>query len=431
MEIENLKKCTIAELNILAKEHNIKKISSLKKEDKINFIFDYLKISDVKYLENLKVNELNSLAKKYKIKNISSLKKQEKINGIINFFNKNNNSSVMTRPNDNMSQSDAESEKEDEDTLEKEDENKSEKDDENKSEKDDENKSEKDDEDENDSNDDNSIELDLEPLIISLRDKPKILLRKNINIHQNKVNIDYVKDVLKLNPNIGDVFQLGSNRVSGFYGKSEDKIIPLTGFYSESIYIPYEISKNFKNAFDFYYDLFEEEGINDDFFGVEIKYNDDFIKTNFGILENKYENEKIFRNNPDISGDVISIFIDKCDDQIELSMSDKWKNNYLKYINSFKYIDDIKSIYSKDNLISNIELSLKNKNDEFLTDDEEDFIYTDFPNNCLVNIDIDYGLVSITFRYNESNKEEIEDFIEKYYLSDEKEFIQYIEKSNN
>ena len=89
----------------------------------------------------------------------------------------------------------------------------------------------------------------------------------------------------------------------------------------------------FLYAFDFYYDLFEEEGINDDFFGVEIKYNDDFIKTNFGILENKYENEKIFRNNPDISGDVISIFIDKCDDQIELSMSDEWKNNYLKYIN--------------------------------------------------------------------------------------------------
>lgn len=397
MEVEDLRKLNIAELNILAKKHNIKKISSLAKEEKIRKIYDYLKISDLRYLQSLKVKELNDLAKKHKIRNISSLKKEEKVNEIINFFNENRDTSTINDDTQNDIQ--PENVFEDEYGL---------------------------------------IELDTEPLIITLRDKPQILFVKSIEINHKDLTIDYIKDVLKLDPDIGDIIQIGIDSTKNFYGKSEDKIIPLTGFYSESIYIPYEISKEFKDAYDFYYELFEEEGMNENFYGVEIKYDDEFIKKNFGILENKYENEKIFKLNHDMYGDCINIFLENFNNPIELhvnsSSNDFFENsspfnNFFKYTNSFKYIDDFKFIYSKDNLIKNINFSLKNKDDEFLSDKEEEFIYTDFPNNCIVNIDIDFGYVNILFRYNKSNKKEVEEFIENYYFSEKKEFIQNLEKS--
>tara|TARA_A100001015_G_scaffold315302_1_gene426818 strand:+ start:847 stop:2019 length:1173 start_codon:yes stop_codon:yes gene_type:complete len=390
MELEDLRKLNTAELNILAKKHNIKKISSLVKEEKIKTIFDYLKMSDLRYLQTLKVKELNEIIKKHKIKNLSILKKDGKINGIIKFFNENKNTSTINDETQNDIQFENENISEDEYGL---------------------------------------IELDPEPLIITLRDKPKILVVKNDNINHNNLTINYIKDILKLDPDIGDIIQIGTDNTKKIYGKSEDKIIPLTGFYSEYIYIPYEISKEFKDAYDFYYELFEEEEISEKFYGVEIKYDDEFIKKNFGILENKYENEKIFRLNHDMYGNCINVFLEKINDPIKLCVCNDWKNNFLKYSNSFNYIDDFKSIYSKDNSIINIEFNLKNEDEEFLSDKEEEFIYTDFPDNCLVNIDIDFGYVTVSFRYNKSNKKEIEEFIEDYYFSEKKEFIQNLEKS--
>ena len=76
MEVEDLNKLTVSQLTDLSKQLNIKKISALKKDDKVNYIFNYLKIFHQNYLESLKVTELNNLAKKYKIKNITGLKKK-------------------------------------------------------------------------------------------------------------------------------------------------------------------------------------------------------------------------------------------------------------------------------------------------------------------------------------------------------------------
>lgn len=402
MELEDLRKLNTAELNILAKKHNIKKISSLVKEDKIKTIFHYFTISDLRYLQNLKVKELNDLAKKYKIRNIASLRKEEKINRIIKFFNENNNINTINEEIGNNIQSENENISEDEY---------------------------------------GSIELDPEPLIITLRDKPKILLVKNNNINHNEVTINYIKDILKLDPDIGDIIQIGTDDSKKFYGRSEGEIIPLTGFYSESVYIPYEISKEFRDAYDFYYELFEEEGMSENFYGVEIKYDDDFIKKNFGVLENKYENEKIFKLNHDNnSGDCINVFFENFNDSIKLQVNRSYNdrveksspfNDFFKYTNSFEYIDDFKSIYSKDNIITCIEIDLKNKDDVYLFEEEENFIYTNFPKNSFITINVDRGFITIKFRYNESHKKEIEEFIENYYFSKKNDLFNTINKTQN
>ncbi len=332
---------------------------------------------DIQRLQKFKVTELNSLAKEYKIKNISKLKKDEKIKVILKFINENKNDNEQINDNEK------------------------------------------------------TIELDPEPLIITFRDYPKILLRKEIDIHPSKVTLDYVKDTLKLNPDIGDIFQLGKQRENYFYGKTNDNIIPLTGSHSDYIYIPYEISREFRDAFDLYYELFEEEGLEDNFYGVEIKYDDKFIKDNFGILDNKYEHNKIFRVNPNKYSKSIHVFIDGLRDPIELLTNISSNNKYLNYINSFDYIDQIKLILSKKVLDYSIEIQLKDHDDDDdnkLSKEESDFIYTNFPNTCIVDISIEYGIVTMFFRYNESAKKEIDNFIEKHYFSNKKNFINKISR---
>lgn len=255
---------------------------------------------------------------------------------------------------------------------------------------------------------------------IKLSTKPKYYYYKCDYVNKEFTK-EYTESLLKKKLNFGDIIQFDDYRANGCYIVYEEKLIQCNGQVSDDIYIPLEISKEFEDPIESYKD------IHANFYGIELSKEDKFIIDKFGNFDAP-EEWKFYYVNQDIFENVIHIDIG-LSDFIELGFDiENPDNNYAVYSNSIDYVKKLYEIHNSDSESYGIYVTLKNDDDENLSQEENDFIYNiEIPEYCVINIEFNCDYYEIKFTYLRKEKESMINFINDYYFNIDKDFIQEIE----
>lgn len=260
-------------------------------------------------------------------------------------------------------------------------------------------------------NDCDEIKLDLSPKYYYLKQKEPIF------------SIKTIESLLEKKLNFGDIIQFDDYRAKECYIVSYEKneLIKVSGDISDDICIPYEITKYFENPIETYKD------IHNYFYGIELSRTNKYIVDNFGDF-NAPEDWKYYYVNQYIYENEFHIDIGM-NDFIRLTLNINEPNNkYLTFVNSIDYVKKLYNMNQVDTENYGLYVTLKNEDNENLTDEETNFIYNiEIPDYSLINIEFQINYYEIRFTYLRKEKEKMIQFINNYYFEKSYTFVQEVE----
>lgn len=264
------------------------------------------------------------------------------------------------------------------------------------------------------------ITEDIKDLDVKDNYQPK-LYKYDFDYINKSFDTELIESLLKHKLNIGDIVQFEQYRANGCFVVGEYHFIKCSGFISSDIYIPLEISEKFQDPITLYKD------IHVDFYGIELSKEDKYINDKLGCFDAP-EDWKYYYVNQEIFKDEIHIDIGQTDFiQIIFNLNDNC-NKYIKFVNSIDYVKKCYTIYKSECENYGLYVSLKNKNDEDLTIEEENYIYNmEIPDFCVVSIDFQCDFYYICFSYPRIEKTKMIEFINNYYFENNRDFVEDIE----
>ena len=237
----------------------------------------------------------------------------------------------------------------------------------------------------------------------------------------NDLSIKSIESLLKKRLNFGDIIQFDNYRANGCYIVSDDKLIQCSGYVSDDIFIPLEISKEFENPIELYKD------IHVDFYGIELSKNDKYIIDNLGTFDAP-EDWKYYYVNQEIYENEIHIDIGM-NDPVQICINiEEPASKYVSFVNSIDYVKKLYKMHNSDNETYSLYVTLKNDDDENLSTEENDYIYNiEIPTYCIMNIDFQCDYYDIKFTFLRKDKTNAMNFINNYYFSETPNFVREIE----
>tara|TARA_Y200000002_G_C22635785_1_gene644593 strand:- start:279 stop:1355 length:1077 start_codon:yes stop_codon:yes gene_type:complete len=254
---------------------------------------------------------------------------------------------------------------------------------------------------------------------IDVKEKPQYYFYK-FDYLNNELNIKIVESLLNKKLNIGDIVQFDDYRAKGsFVVNNNNDLIECSGFISDDIYIPLEVSSEFDDPISIY------KNIHPDFYGIELSKDDKYIKDKFGIFESN-ENWKFYYVNQDIFENEIHVDIG-LDDVVQLSFDVQNNNKYAKFMNSIDYLKRLYFINNQENESYGFYITFENNSEE-LDEQENQYLYdVNIPEYCTLNIEYQCEYFELRYSYLRKQKDDMLKFINEYYFSDKKDFIKEIE----
>jgi hypothetical protein len=237
----------------------------------------------------------------------------------------------------------------------------------------------------------------------------------------NNLSINFIESLLKKRLNFGDIIQFDDYRAIGCFIVTHDKLLQCSGYVSNDICIPLKISEEFDDPIELYKD------IHNNFYGIELSKENKFIIDKFGEFDAP-EEWKYYYVNQDIYENIIHIDIGLID-FIELRFDiENLNNNYYIYSNTIDYVKKVYNIHNSDFESYGIYVTLKNDDDENLSEEENEFIYNiEIPEYSVINIEFQCNYYEIKFTYLRKDKKNMINFINNYYFNIDKDFILEIE----
>ena len=255
---------------------------------------------------------------------------------------------------------------------------------------------------------------------ITLNSNPQYYYHKYDYLN-NDLSIKSIEILLQKRLNFGDIIQFNDYRAIGCFIVTHDKLLQCSGYVSDDIYIPLEISEEFENPIELYKD------IHVDFYGIELSRTNKYIIDNLGIFDAPrdwkyyYVNQEIFEN---------EIHIDiGMNEPIQIGINiEEPVSKYVSFVNSIDYVKKLYKMHNSDNESYSLYVTLKNEDDENLSTDENDYIYNiEIPEYCIMNIDFQCDYYDIRFTFLRKDKTNAMSFINEYYFSKIPEFVKEIE----